>query len=409
MKNFTYIFALLIVTGILFTGCYTQLATRDRNYSEQGNQNTGNDNTYQDQNQDYAYEDTSQYYDDSTAYYDDSSGYYANDDNYYNDNSYYDRGYNSPYYYDSFYSSYPSYTRYFWGYHPSIAVGLSWNSWGYNPFFYDPFYCGYWSGWNYPGYWHCLPFNYYYPSPWFFSYNYYYGGGYPSYSHYYTTRERTREMSRIRNLDGLRNRGGRNPVSLTGTRNSGRNLTERQREDTRISTRNGNSTGKFTDKNGRGNTIRDINSTRIRTQKEKIKRESDRKSSRENIDRNKRTFPPRYTNPPRKNSRGETRKNNQRIVPNERKSGTSNIEKRNNARIRPHNYNPKQRQYSPPRRSGNTRNYTPPKREGTQNHYTPPQRNSSPPRSYSPPQRNSNPSSNSGSRSGSNGSGRSRR
>ena len=82
MKNFTKILSLLSLSGLLFAGCYTQLATRDRDYSyDQGRQ------VYNDNNQGY-----SEQYQDSV--YDDSSSYYGDD--YYDstgDNSYYDRGY----------------------------------------------------------------------------------------------------------------------------------------------------------------------------------------------------------------------------------------------------------------------------------------------------------------------------
>jgi len=385
MKNFTKILTLLSLSGILFAGCYTQLATRDRDYSDdQGRQVYTNDQGYSDQYQDSVYDDSSNYY---------GSDYYDTTGN--TDNEYYDRGYRSPYYYDDFYCNYPIYSRYFWGYHPSIVFGIGWNSW-----FYDPFYCNYWNSWYYPGSWSCLPYYYYYPSPFFFGFNYYYDYGYPYFTHYYyTNRERTRDIHRLRDLDGLR--GGRGRGSLVGnnTGSAGRNVLERSGGRTLITTGTDIRTGT-------------INSTGTRnatgTRKEIIKKE--------------RTG----------NTRGNIRQQG-RINPNERKNRIPSVQGRNQGNrseryITPRTHFPNRREYTPYQRRNNSGNYVPRKnergyytpsgRDGTSRNYNsprsynPPQRSYTPPtKSYSPPTRSYSPPShgNSGGRSSGGGSGRGRR
>ncbi len=383
MKKFTYILSITAVTALLFTGCYTQLATRDRDYSGGRNQPTyGGDQGNYGQDQGSAYDDSSEYYsdyNDSSGYYDDSTAYYDNRG--YGDNTDYNYG-NSPYYYDDFYYTYPSYRRYFWGYHPSIAVGVSWN-WYSDPFCYDPFYYNYWYSWYYPGSWSCMPFSYYYPSPWYVGFNYY-GGGFHSFTHnYYTYRERTQDMRRIRNLDGLRGGGGRSPIIGSRDGNTGRNLTERKRGVSRLSP----PTGRSTDRISSGRVTRETTK-----EGQRLRRPVERKSSTGKFDQRR--------TPPRVNSRNESgRKENRRINPYLRRENSSEIQKRNegrrtNGNVRPRSYSPPRREYNPPKRDNSPKQYTPPQRNNSP-------RNSTPPRSYSPPQRSSSPPSNSsGSRSG---------
>ena len=371
MKKFTYTLSLLAVSGILFTGCYTQLATRDRDYSDNGQQQTyGENEGYSDeyQNQDTVYDDSSEYYGDNY----DSTGY----DN--EDNSYYDRGYNSPYYYDDFYYNYPTYRRYFWGYHPSIVVGFGWNSW-----FYDPFYCNYWDSWYYPGSWSCLPFYYYYPSPYFYGYNYYNGFGYPYFTHnYYTHRERTRDISRLRDLGDLRGGRDRGIIAGNNTGSAGRNISGRTRDGAIISTTSNS---------------RNIENSRIR---------NNTRNSTEQL---------------RKERNVQTR-NSGRINPETRKNRTpASIERKNSGKehryLAPRSHYPNRREYTPKGREQKSGNYVPRERK-TSRSYSPPSRNNSPrsysppQRSYSPPQRSYNPPSHSSggsSRSGGSSSGRSRR
>ena len=386
MKKFTYILSLIAVTAILFTGCYTQLATRDRDYSGGRNQQPtygGNQGDYG-QYQGSTYDDSSEYYGDnyydSTGYYDDSSAYY--EDRGSSGSSDYNYG-NSPYYYDDFYYTYPSYRRYFWGYQPSIVIGFSWNSYA-GPFCYDPFYYNYWYSWYYPGSWSCLPFNYYYPSPYYFGFNYY-GGGFHSFTHnYYTYRERTQDIRRIRNLDGLRGRDGRSPLIGSRDGNTGRNLTERKRGETRLSP----TTRTSTDRISSGRVTRETTK-----EGQRLRRPVERKSPTGNFDQRR--------TPPRINSRNESgKKENRRINPYLRRNNSPDIQKHNegrktNGNVRPRSYTPPRREYNPPKRDSSPKQYSPPQRNNSP-------RNSTPPRSYSPPQRSSNPPSShsSGSRSG---------
>ncbi|HSD62769.1 MAG TPA: hypothetical protein VLB50_03190 [Ignavibacteriaceae bacterium] len=347
MKKFYYILSLLTVSGILFTGCYTQVATRDRDYTD--------NNTQPDYNNDQGY--SGQYGD--TSYYDDSTEYYG--DNYSDSTESYDRGYNSPYYYDNFYYNYPIYHRYFWGYHPSIVIGFGWNSWYYNPWYYDPFYC-YWDSWYYPGSWSCLPYYYYYPSPYFYGYNYYYGYGYPYFSnYYYTNRERTRDITRIRNLDGLRG-GSRDRNSITRN-NTGGIGKERTSRDPMISTRTGNTSPRV----GSNETGRTTDRTRIG---------------------NERTGNNRSPQIGKRNTR-----NSGRINPYIKRNQGPSVEKKNDGRridryYVPRNQHPDRKGYAP-RKDSRSGYYIPPKRN-TSREYSPSGRNSSP-KSYSPPQRSYSP------------------
>ena len=406
MKKFTYIFSLTTITALLFTGCYTQVATNDGGYPVSSSQDTyGSDRNSQDQNQNYSYDDSSEYYgdyNDST----DNGGYGNNsDDNY--------GGYRSPSYYDDFYYSYPYYSRYFWGYYPSFSIGFNW---GWGGFYYDPFYYGYWGNWYYPAYYYS-PYYYYYPYS-YCGYGYYYGCGYPS-QYYYTYSERSRDMSRIRNLDGMRG-GGREVIS-TGTRSgiTSRSLTDRKSQDTRISTRTGNTVPGV--RSGRDLGIsslsKDIKTgSRIDTRKkdgQRLKRPTERKSpsgyfnlrkDRQRIDR-----------------RNETAlRDNRNLSPNERRQNSpflrnQNGRKTSNGSIRPRTYNPPGREYNSSDRTKSSNNYVPPKREYSPRNYSSPQRYSSPrnyssPRSYSPPQRSSSPPSfGGGGRSGGGSTGRGRR
>lgn len=347
MKKFAHILSLLIFSGIIFTGCYTQVATRDRTYPDNGNQQGyGNDQGYTRQYQDSVYDDSSGYYSDNDY---DSTGYDSN----YSDDSYYDRGNNSPYYYDDFYNNFPTYRRYFWGYHPSVLIGFGWNNWNY-----DPFYCNYWDSWYYPGSWSCLPYYYYYPSPYYFGFNYYYGFGYPSYYHnYFTHRDRTRDLTRIRNLDGLRGGRGRNVVIGTNTGGVGRDISVRNRENTRISTRNEN-TGKNTNlrKNETGRTRVNTRPGNTRIRKERSFNNSGRVNPNLRSNRENKNFR-LYRNPPLKREYAPRER--------DRKQGY-NIPKRNSSGY-----------YNPQRKEGSPRNYNPP-----QHNYSPPQRSYNPPSSH---------------------------
>ena len=98
-----------------------------------------------------------------------------------------------------YFGSYPTYRRYFWGYHPSVYIGFSFGNWYYDPFCWDPFYYWNWCGssWYYPGYY----YSYYNPYYYYPHYNWGYGYNYDKYKY----RERTRDSYSIRNNTGIRN------------------------------------------------------------------------------------------------------------------------------------------------------------------------------------------------------------
>lgn len=212
-------------------------------------------------------------------------------------------------------------------------------------------------------------------------------------------------------------RGGGRGVITTGTRSetTSRSFTERKPQDTRISTRTGNTVPGVTSGRNPGISTRnkDITTGTRNKEGQRIRRPTDTRSSTGNIDLRKERQ--------RINRKNETAlRDNRNLSPNERRQRSpflrnQNDRKTTNGSIRPRTYNPPRREYNSTDRTKSSNNYISPKREYSPRNYSSPQRNSSPrnyssPRSYSPPQRSSTPPSyGGGSRSGGSSSGRGRR
>lgn len=216
----------------------------------------------------------------------------------------------------------------------------------------------------------------------------------------------------------MRGGGGRSVLTTSRESSTGRTLTERQPQDTRISTRTGNTVPGVT--SGRNGDVSRLSKDltpgtrtgRINKEGQRIKRPGERKSPSGYFDIRK--------DRQRINRRNETAlRDNKNLSPNERRQSSpylrnQNDRKSTNGNIRPRTYNSPRREYnSSGRRSFN--NYISPNRDNSPRNYSAPQRNSSPrtysaPRSYSPPQRSSAPpSSGGGGRSGGGSSGGGRR
>ncbi|MBK7629837.1 MAG: hypothetical protein IPJ23_03880 [Ignavibacteriales bacterium] len=180
MKKVKLVFlALLPVLLLNLTGCYTQVASRDNDY---GNWNRTENKPYYDYQDEY--DTTADSYEDEEYAYDDNEDSYS--ESYGTETTY------------SFYG-YPSYRKYFWGYHPAVSIVVG-SSWYYDPWCWDPWYPSYWS---YPS-----PFCYY-PTYWY-SHNYYgWWDPYPYYGGYYssTYKYRSNDGYKIRNNSGIRNSG----------------------------------------------------------------------------------------------------------------------------------------------------------------------------------------------------------
>jgi len=347
-----YFYLLLIIfsSTIFIAGCYTQIATRDNDYSKDR----------------------------------DEYGYYDQEEDY--DSNYVADEYNGDYEYEDdadivinkyHFGNYPTYQRYFWGYHPSIYyIGFSFGNWYYDPFCWDPFDYWNWCGsyWYYPGYYSSYYNPYYYP-------NYNWGYGYNDYSYGYNNRERTRDNYSIRNNSGLRNsyvtRG-----SLTGrdSRTLNKDIRSRERSRDVLLDRNTTSRNRNLEKERTGvkkeerrkNPVLD-NNTRNRRDDNTI-RKSPKDRQNETRKRSESIFKDRSkenkTTPPRK---VDTRKRelNKNSTPNIKKenSGTrqrTESKNRNETRIErrsqetPRSYSPPQRTYSPPSNNNTPRSSSPP-------------------------------------------------
>ena len=344
-----YFYLLLIIFSatIFIAGCYTQIATRDDDYSK-------------DQ--------------DEYGYYDQEEDY---DTNYVSDESY--RDYEGEIDDDIVVNKYyfgqsPAYHRYFWGYHPSIYMGFSFGNWYYDPFCWDPFYYWNWcsSSWYYPGYYYSYYDPYYYP---YYNWGYGYNNGYNNY------RERTRDSYSIRNNTGLRNsyvsRGG---LAGRDSRTLSKDIRSRERSRDVILDKNTTSRNRNLDKERievkkeerRKNPVLD-NNTRNRRDNNTITkspkgRQNETKKRYESIfkDRSKEN----KTTPPRKD---DTRKRelNNNSTPNIKKENSTTRQRtetrnRNEPRIErrtqqtPRSYSPPQRTYSPPTNNTPPRSSTPP-------------------------------------------------
>lgn len=322
--NKIYLIPILFISLLYFTGCYTQLATKDFGYSHE------EDN--------YGYYDN-QEFEDSTE----SGDEYTQDYNYdENDNITINKYY---------FGGYPFYRRYFWSYHPSFYFGISFGDWYYDPYYWDPFYYWNWCGtwWYYPSYY----YSYYYP---YHYYNYY---GWYGYNHgFYKYRDRNRDNYSIRNNNGLRNsyvtRGG-----LTG-RTDGtltKNLENRERSRDILLNKNNDTRNRdlLKDKNSLTRTEKNRETTRSNTSERNKKESSSIKKN--STDRQKyireresiKYTPPKVKKETNTNTKpkSETKRNNE--VRTERRTNQT-----------PKSYSPPQRTYSPP--SSNTpRNTTPPR------------------------------------------------
>src|SRR5690606_5536634 len=365
MKKFYRIGFLILLAGIFFSGCYTQVAMRDYDRERYGSKQDEEYETYESEN------DTDYYAED----YDTDEEYYEEDGVTIN----------------NYYYGYPGYRRYFWSYYPSISIGVYWGSYFYDPFYYgsfyyDPFYYNYW----------CVPIYYsYYP---FYRFHDYYWGYYPGYYRGYyggyasIYKERSNDMYRVRN-SGLRN-GITSRNGITGRNTGSLNRTTLTRDDNgRISTRDRN------------------------TEKEIIKRGSrdDEKNTRRGLDS-------RGGSENKNVVREKNSRDTKKIAPNEntRRKAPEYIERRNKTEresIRKESGDKEKRNTNPkkfvPRKNDSPKKYTPPKKNDAPKNYTPPKRNSTPPqRTYSPPknstpQRSTTPPRSSGNtRGGSNDSGR---
>ena len=119
MKKVKLVFlALLPVLLLNLTGCYTQVASRDNDY---GNWNRTENKPY------YDYEEEE--YDTTADSYEDEEYVYEDDEDSYSEGEGIETSY-------SFYG-YPSYRKYFWGYHPAVSIVIG-SSWYYDPWFWDP-------------------------------------------------------------------------------------------------------------------------------------------------------------------------------------------------------------------------------------------------------------------------------
>ena len=344
--KYLYLLLIIFATTIFSAGCYTQFAERADNYS-----NDQDDYGYYDQEENYDSTYSADEYDRDYGYEDDADVVV---------NKYY-------------LGHYPTYRRYFWGYHPSVYVGFSFGNWYYDPFYWDPFdywnWCG--SSWYYPGYYYSYynPY-YYYPNyNWSYGYNY----GFKNY------RERSRDTYGIRNNSGVRNsyvtRGGltrRGSGSLDKnitTRNSSRdvlldrNATSRNRniEKGRIDVKRGDTRRNSAIENSKQK--RDDNTVR----KSPNIRKNDTRKGYESIFKNK----PNDTKTSRPGNEDTRSRDVNKNTPKVKKenSGTkprTESRNRNESRIErrtqetPKSYSPPQRSYSPPR-NNTLRSSSPPR------------------------------------------------
>ncbi len=355
MKNNFYKLFFLFVLSLFFAGCYTQVAVKEI--------------ASQKERSDYSYEEEGNY-DSANTDESDESAYSYTDDTDIVINKYY-------------YGSYPFYRRYFWGYHPTIIIGIGWSSWYYDPFCYDPFFYWNWCGtwWYYPTYYYYSYYPYYYPP-------YYYHWGYWGYYDGYKYRERSRDVYSIRNNSGLRNSFVTRDA-LTRTDSRSFNKESRTRDRSREITVDRNSTSRS----------REFDQQRVNREKDRIdiKREErkrdpvldDSRNKRDNTirtDRSDRQIETRkryeeifkkrsndnYSTPPRKedNRRREVETNKSPDIKKD------NSIKRERTETRTKNETRVER-----RKQETTRTYSPP----PQRTYSPPSNNTPPPRTSNPP------------------------
>jgi hypothetical protein len=319
--KYYYLILIVFITAIFCAGCYTQVATSE-------------DDMTKDQ-VDYAYQDQEELYDSSVV---------LDDSNYGDDadiiiNKYY-------------YNQYPDYSRYYWGYYPSIYVGFSFGDWYYAPF-YPWGWCG--SYWYYPSY--CYP----YYVPYYYPYNNYYWNGY---NDNYKYRERTADFYNLRNNSGLRNsfvsRG-----TLTGNYSRTLSKDTRTRNDSRDVLLNRNTTSRTRNLDlGKTDTKKETKTTRNNlTSHQTELRKSYNKLFSQRTKGNS-TTPPRREDSRKKditnNSSPNTKKFNSDIR--QRIETRSRNESRTERRTTesPRSYSPPQRTYSPPSNNTSPRSYSPP-------------------------------------------------
>lgn len=352
MKSNYYYFLLIIFTSTVFwAGCYTQLATKEINYTKDSN---------------YGYYDQEES-EDSSLVYDEYERNYDYDDADIVINKYY-------------FGGYPTYKRYFWGYHPSIYIGIGWN-WYYDPFCYDPFYYWNWCGsyWYYPGYYYSYynPY-YYYP---------YHNWGYGYYKDNYQYPQRSRDSYGIRNNDGLRNSFvSRGTLTSRDSRSLNKEVRNRER-----------SKEILLDKNTASRN-RDLNIDRNEVKKE----DRSKNPIYDNETRNRRNDNRTIRKNPEVRSK-ETRRQSEEIKKGRSEENISIPPKREDSRRREINKNnlpniKKENSGTQPRSETRNRNEVRTERRSqeTPKSYSPPQRTYSPPTNNAPPPRSSSPSGSSG-------------
>jgi len=148
MKNLKLFFAFILFGfSFILGGCYTQFAVKDSEPRDR--EYTYND----DQDQNYTSEDDSTYTENDENYYD--------ADNDYEDNHYY------------FGLAAPRFRSYYGWYRPGINFGITFGSFYYDPYCYDPFYYSTWCSpysfgyYPYQSYYSWYDWNYY--SPYYYS------------------------------------------------------------------------------------------------------------------------------------------------------------------------------------------------------------------------------------------------
>ena len=372
MKKYKlFLFALFPVLILNLTGCYTQVASKEDDYSNW---------TREEKTPNYEVADE---YDSTDVVYENEESYSESDGS---DTEYYFYGY-------------PSYRKYFWDYYPavSISIGASW--------YYDPWY---WYSW-YPSYWYYPTPYCYYPSYWYPNYGYGYYDPYPYYDNGYyssTYKYRTNDGYDVRNNSGGRNSGGRNTsgdrnlyTSSDGTSTLRDQLKTREkqivsgRSDVNIDRTGLKVQGRDIDRN---DVTRSLDKVNQRTS-ETIRNNDVIRNSRMNdvIKKNDtRTTKSKELNRDTRKKTNDTRINTERKTNTEKKSPNVNRNKQPNVNKTPNTNKSPNRNYTPPKTNNNTpRSYSPPRNN-----------TSSPPRGNTQSSPRGNSGGNSGSRSGGSGS-----
>ena len=114
MKTIYIKILFVLFSGVFLAGCYTQVATRDRESSRYSEYEEQQEYT---EDENYSGDEYSESYSDTT---------YSEDYDEVEINNYYLGGG-------------PQYRRYYWGYYPSFSIGFGYNSW-YDPWCWDPWY-----------------------------------------------------------------------------------------------------------------------------------------------------------------------------------------------------------------------------------------------------------------------------